>query len=192
MPQSSETSALDPRLILEGQLREAFGRVVYSHKTHEKCADILQSQLGIIKVAQIALSALTTAGFVAALAGAGEWGAIAGALVSAVLLFLNGYVKNLDPGESAQRHRQTGSELWAVRERYMSLLTDIRIPEVPVEEIRSRRDILLEDLGAVYDAAPSTNERAYAKAQDALKYKEDMTFSDSEIDAFLPAELHRG
>ncbi|MEH0992030.1 hypothetical protein V7J87_28835, partial [Klebsiella pneumoniae] len=31
----------EDRLILEGQIRECYGRVVYSHKTHEKCADIL-------------------------------------------------------------------------------------------------------------------------------------------------------
>lgn len=30
--------------ILEGQLRECYGRVVYTHKTHEKCADILQKK----------------------------------------------------------------------------------------------------------------------------------------------------
>src|ERR1051326_5720686 len=32
------------RAILESQLRENYGRVVYSHKTHEKCADILRSE----------------------------------------------------------------------------------------------------------------------------------------------------
>ena len=31
--------------ILEGQLRECYGRTVYSHKTHEKCADILLARL---------------------------------------------------------------------------------------------------------------------------------------------------
>ena len=28
--------------VLEAQVREVFGRVVYSHKTHEKCADLAQ------------------------------------------------------------------------------------------------------------------------------------------------------
>ena len=45
--------------ILEGQLRECFGRVVYSHKTHEKCADMLLSRLARIKLWQIILSAIT-------------------------------------------------------------------------------------------------------------------------------------
>ena len=42
--------------LLEGQIRECYGRVVYSHKTHEKCADILLRRSGRIKMAQIALS----------------------------------------------------------------------------------------------------------------------------------------
>ena len=32
---------------------------------------------------------------------------------------------------------------------------------------------------------------AYSRAQEALKKLEDMTFSDEEIDAFLPKELKR-
>ena len=40
---------------LEDQVRECFGRVVYSHKAHEKTADILHSRLARIKLAQIGL-----------------------------------------------------------------------------------------------------------------------------------------
>lgn len=38
------------RDILEGQLRESYGRVVYSHKTHEKCADILLTRQQWIRI----------------------------------------------------------------------------------------------------------------------------------------------
>ena len=42
MEQHSQTDDTpQSRATLEGQLREQYGRVVYSHKTHEKCADIL-------------------------------------------------------------------------------------------------------------------------------------------------------
>ncbi|WP_411911948.1 hypothetical protein [Aeromonas caviae] len=40
----------DSRRVLEGQLRECFGRVVYSHKTHKNCSDILLSRLSTIKL----------------------------------------------------------------------------------------------------------------------------------------------
>src|SRR5687767_519983 len=69
------------RRVLEGQLRECYGRVVYSHKTHEKCADILLARLGRIKFWQIVLSAITTAGFVGAMFGTGTIGATIGMFV---------------------------------------------------------------------------------------------------------------
>ena len=79
-----------------------------------------------------------------------------------------------------------------IRERYLSLLTDLRMGEKPLEMLQKERDTLLEDLHAVYSGAPSTTYQAYKKAQKALKQFEDMTFSDQEIDAFLPKELKKG
>lgn len=178
-------------VILEGQLRECFGRVVYSHKTHEKCADILMTRLSRIKLLQIILSAITTGGFIAAIFGAGKIGALIGVTISTALLVLNSYTKNYDMGELSQKHRQAGADLWIMREKYLSLITDARIGKKTIDVIAEERDRLLYELHAVYSGAPSTNNRAYKKAQEALKQLEDMTFSDKEIDAFLPRELRR-
>lgn len=191
-PHSKTDDTPDSRAILEGQLRECFGRVVYTHKTHEKAADILLTRLSRIKLWQIILSALTTGGFIAAISGAVNVGAIIGVIVSTVLLVLNAYTKDYDLGELSQKHRQAGADLWIIREKYLSLITDLRMGERPIEELQKGRDQLLEDLHAVYSRAPSTNGPAYKKAQEALKHLEDMTFSDAEIDAFLPKVLKKG
>lgn len=192
MEQHSHTEDTpDSRAILEGQLRECFGRVVYSHKTHEKCADILLSRLSQIKLWQIILSAVTTGGFIAAVFGAGKIGAVIGIFVSTALLVLNAYTKNYDLGELAQKHRQAGVDLWIVREKYLSLITDLRMGEKPIEALQAERDEILEELHSVYSGAPSTTYQAYRKAQEALQQLEDMTFSDAEIDAFLPKELRK-
>lgn len=181
----------ESRAIMEGQLRECFGRVVYSHKTHEKCADILLTRLSRIKLSQIILSAITTGGFIAAVLGAGRCGAFIGVVVSTALLVLNAYTKNYDLGELAQKHRQAGADLWIIREKYISLITDLRMGKKPIEFIQNERDKLLDQLHAVYSGAPSTTYKAYRKAQVALKKLEDMTFSDKEINAFLPNELKK-
>lgn len=191
-PHSQTNDTPDSRSILEGQLRECFGRVVYSHKTHEKCADILLSRLSRIKLWQIALSALATGGFIATVFGAGRAGGGAGAVVSTTLLVLSAYTKNYDLGELSQKHRQAGADLWLIREQYLSLLTDLRMGEKPIETLQAERDHLLEELHSIYSGAPSTTYQAYKKAQEALKHLEDMTFSDEEIDAFLPNALRRG
>ena len=188
---SPTESLVDPRVLLEAQARECYGRVVYSHKTHEKCADILLARLSSIKFWQIILSSITTAGFLAIIFGAGSAGATAGVVVSTVLLVLNAYAKSYDLGTIAQKHRQAAADLWLVREKYLALITDIRIGKEPLEKVSARRDTLLEDLHDAYSGAPSTSFAAYRKAQKSLQEQEEMTFSDEEIDSFLPKELRK-
>ena len=192
MEQHSQTDDTpQSRRILEGQLRECYGRVVYSHKTHEKCADILLARQGRIRVWQIILSAITTAGFVAAAFGSGKIGALIGLVVSTVLLALNSYTKNYDIGELAQKHKHAANDLWLIREKYQSLLVNVAMKEKPLESLQEQRDKLAEELHTIYSSAPATNSPAYKQAQEALQKHEDMTFSDEEIDAFLPRELRR-
>ncbi len=138
------------RSILIGQLRESYGRVVYSHKTQEKCADLLLTKLGHIKFSQILLSALTTAGFIGAAFGAGTIGAVLGGIVSVTLLALNSYTKNYDLGELAQKHKQAAADLWLIREQYLNLLVDLEMKEKPLESLQSARDELVKQLHEIY------------------------------------------
>jgi hypothetical protein len=95
-----------------------------------------------------------------------------------------------DPGAGkAQKHRETASDVWKVREACLSLLTDIRDPALPITDLRKRRDDLQAQLYKIYRAAPHTDGEAYGKAQDALKKNEELTFSELEIDVTLPAAL---
>jgi hypothetical protein len=190
-PHSQTDDTPDSRAILEGQLRENYGRVVYSHKTHEKCADILLSRLSKIKVLQIVLSAVTTAGFLSVIFDKTYIGVIIGGIVSVTLLTINAYTKDHDLGSLAQKHKQSANDLWLIREKYMSLLVDVAMGERPLEMLQSERDKLVEQLHEIYGGAPATTYQAYQRAQQALKQYEDMTFSDEEIDAFLPHQLKR-
>jgi hypothetical protein len=150
--------------ILESQLRECFGRVVYSHKTHEKQADIFICRKHYIKLLQITLAVLSTAGFITIIFAADKrWAAIAGAIISALLIVLDSYTKNFDYAELAQKHRHTASELWHVRELYLSLLTDLRMGNTPIERILTQRDELQKQLSNIYLGAPSTNAKATAR-----------------------------
>lgn len=183
--------------ILEGQLRECYGRVVYTHKTHEKCADVLLEKNASIKRWQIILSAIIAGGVITMLfefcqlAEYKKFAEFLVAIISTILLVLNSYTKDYDLGTIAQKHRQAAAEIWLIREKYLTLLTALRMKQLSLDEICSQRDKLLEDLHGIYLGAPSTNFKAYQKAQNSLKNMEDMTFSDEEIDKFLPKELKR-
>lgn len=175
----------------EEQIRECFGRVVYTHKTHEKMAERCSRTLQHIKLSQIAVSVLTTSGALSVVFWEQFWLKLATALLSIVSLWAAGYMKGFDPGGAAQKHRDAAASLWPVRESYLSLLTDLRMGGVSSEEAVKRRDELQEKLAAIYQGAPQTNSKAYADAQVALKKNKDYTFSDAEIDKFVPLALRK-
>lgn len=179
----------DPHALLLAQIRECFGRVVYSHKAHEKCADIYQEKLNQTKIAQIFLSGLAGSGAVASLLADSPVGAVVTAIVSTALVVLSLYTKNIDPGALAERHKESALRLWRLRESYLSLLTDLQAGVVAPADAAIRRDELQEAVGDVYEQAPRTTSAGYAAAQKALKHAEEMTFSAKEIDDFLPEAL---
>lgn len=182
----------DDRFRLESQIRECFGRTAYAHKTHEKMAERLSAYLNRVKLIQIVLAAVTSAGAIGVVFDAtSPWLPLVTALLSIATLIANSYLKDVDPGGLAQKHRETASDIWNVRESYLSLLTDLRDQAFTLETIRSRRDGLQDQLYKIYKTAPHTDGDAYRLAQDALKRNEDLTFSDAEIDTLLPSTLKR-
>ncbi|MBY3251770.1 SLATT domain-containing protein [Rhizobium laguerreae] len=145
--------------------------------------------------ANIVLSSLITGGAVSVIFAKGAtWEGYASygtAALSILSLIFNAYLKDLDPGALAQRHREAASDMWNVREAYLSLLTDIVGQSSDLTALRERRDNLQAALHKIYHAAPHTDGKAYGRAQDALKNREDLTFSEHEIDVMLPESLRR-
>jgi hypothetical protein len=177
--------------LLESQIRELYGRVIWTHKTQEKCADIVLKRHTSIKVIKIVLSALTTTGILLVVFGDNSIVGICTAIISAILFGLNTYTKDYDLGEIAQKHSSTAADLWNVREGYLSLLTDFKAGNLSENAARNRRDELQERLYNIYNGSPRTITKAYKKATIGLKSMEEMTFSDKEIDKLLPKGLRK-
>ena len=175
------------RTLLKAQIRETYGKVVYSHKTHEKQADLLLKRNSNIKVWQLILSGVVTGSFIVTIFGDGKTSAIIGTIISTILLILNSYTKDFELVSIAEKHRISAHQLWEIREEYLSLLTDFDF--LTLLELIERRDKLQDRLSKVYSNAPRTNSKAYGMAQSALKDNEELTFSDREIDLLLPTNL---
>lgn len=190
-PHSQPKASDTPKNFLDAQLRESFGRVIYTHKVHEKEADILLGRLSKIKLGQIILPAISAGGFVAMLLDAGWWGSLVGAILSTILFALNLYTKNYDLAHQAQQHKDAAIRIWSIREEYLSLITDLATGSRPLTDIQLKRDALVKELGCIYAKSPSTTTAAYKKAQKALKLEEELTFSVKEVDSFLPQVLRR-
>ena len=179
------------RIAFESQIRESYGRVAYSHKAQEKMADRCVTYQAQLKLLQIVLAAITASGVITAIFIGSIYLRYFNATVAFLTFIANGYAKNIDPGASAQEHRQAASNIWNIREQYLSLLTDIKDTDISLNSLRIRRDEIQQQLHQVYKTAPSTDDRAYKKAQEALKINEELTFSESEIDKLLPTKLRR-
>lgn len=184
----------EDKKILLSQIRECFGRVAYSHKTHEKQADILLKKGNRFKWKQIVLSVVTSGSLITSLCNFFPSLEFYLILISTILVTILSYInlclKNFDYFSEAQKHHDTAVQLWDIRESYLSLIIDLMSDDfTDIEYIKRRRDFLQEKLSFIYNNEPRTTEEAYLKAQEALKFKEDLTFSAKEIDMLLPTEL---
>lgn len=173
---------------LDSQLREIYGRVAYTHKTHEKMADSYVFRYKIIKTAEIALSVLATSSLLIAIFGDSRTYTIVGAALSTVLLGLALYFKEAALGEQAQKHTVVASKLWGIREQLLSLLVDIN-DGCDRNTVVKRRDHINLALEEIYRGAPRTTSKAYAAAQRALKVDEELYFSETELNKLLPKHL---
>lgn len=190
MNDSTILDASEPFLL--GQVREAFGRVVYSHKTHEKQADICFSRHRWQQGALVALTAISSGAFLASILGHFVEAQLASVTTSFIAILVSGIslgTKTFKFEEESRSHRDTASRLWNVREFYLSLIADLMSGATSPFDARARRDELQEAARAVYMDAPRTTERAFAKASAGLKRTEELTFTSHEIDLFLPDAL---
>lgn len=193
MEATSPPDSAAPPLVgtsLESQLREMYGRVAYTHKTHEKMADGYVGRYRLIKIIEIALSALATGSLIIAILGDSRLCTILAAALTTALLGLSLYFKEASLGEQAQKHTVVASKLWGVREDLLSLLIDMADGRDSAE-VRLHRDEINGVLEGIYKGAPRTNSRAYSAAQRALKDDEELYFADVELDRLLPKRLRK-
>lgn len=171
-------------------IKEAYGRVVYSHKTNEKTVEQLNDRITRLKWANLILMVLTFGGVLNAVFAGGAVPNLLTVLVSALALALAIYRMSFNPEKEVLEHRKTANKLRHIRDQYADLIGDIRDGALTDDQIRQQRDSLRDRLDQVYADRPDTTSKAYKRAQKALGTEEEMTFSKGEVDRFLPPE-HR-
>ena len=180
----------DPYLL--AQVREAFGRVVYSHKTHEKQADICFRHHKLQQAILIVLTAIGSGTFLAAVVGALGAPVLTSLATSFIALLVTAVslgAKTFKFEQESDAHRNIASQLWDVRESQLSLIADLMSGSVSDAEARKRRDEIQQTTRDVYADAPRTSPKAFERASKGLQRKEEMTFTSHEIDLFLPEAL---
>ncbi|MFJ4286843.1 SLATT domain-containing protein [Paenarthrobacter nicotinovorans] len=172
-------------------IREEFGRVVYTHKTHEKAREQCSRKASISQWVNIVLNALTFGGVLTSLQSENRaflYVALGFATVTAGYTL---YQLSFNPRQEAVEHREAAKSLLRIRDSYIHLLADVKGNSLSAFEIRHRREQLSARAQDIYRIAPDTSYKTYLSAQRALKEQEDLTFSDDEIDRFLPLNLRK-
>ncbi|NUU06443.1 SLATT domain-containing protein [Leifsonia sp. C5G2] len=177
---------------LLAQVREAFGRVAYTHKTHEKQADICFTKHRWQQGVLIALTAISSGTFLVAVVSKFAPTTVTSLVTSTVAVLVTWVTlgaKTFRFHEEAEAHRDIASRLWDVRESYVSLIADLMSAVIADDAARARRDELQQTTRAAYSSAPRTTQRAYDRAKEGLKNNEELTFSSRELDLLLPETL---
>lgn len=174
---------------LENQIRDAYGKLTYTETTHYKAYDRFNRYDAWAKWGQIILSGMSVTGAVAALVSDETCVKTITVVISVILFVLNAFLKNFRPLEIAGKHKKSADQLWSLREKYVSLLTDI--PMMDIVGIVKKRDELQNATAAVYADSLGTDSADYSKAQKALKEGEEQFFSDMELDKMLPRHLRK-
>lgn len=169
---------------LEDSVRNSYGSVVWSHKIQEKQADIYSNKYKILETISIATASLTSAGIIAIIFVDPFWLKLISAFVSA-------YVRSFDLQKSISLHKTTANKLIVVRDQYKLLLLAIKLKKDNVVNLYKEYELLVKRTDEIYAEAPNTTEKAVEQARVALNIKKDNTFSDEEIDSFLPESLRR-
>ena len=177
------------REALYSQIENEYGSVVYSQASQEEQRSRLDRAEKNIKVAQITLSALSTAGLVGIFFTQQVWITAITAVITFLLLFLNSYSFQFEIGTKIARHRKAGDQLWLLVRKYQSLLVDF--PDLSTEEVRKRRDELIDETATVYGDAERTGDRIFNKAKKRLQNEGLKEFTREELDKLLPEELRR-
>jgi hypothetical protein len=97
--------------VLNATIREAFGRVVYAHKTHEKAREIESNRVTLVKWINIVLTTLTSVGLLGTIITDARVLLYISSGLSAIALAFVVFQFSFDPAGAADKHRIAAKEL---------------------------------------------------------------------------------
>ena len=174
---------------LESQIRDEFGRILYTSTARYKQSDRLKQKDKIIKIVQICLSAITFSGILDIVLNLTPIPSVAIVIPSLFLIFIQIITWTTNHQLQAFQEYASAEKLWVVREEYKSLLTDF--DSLSLSDIRDKRDILQSKTHEVNSNSSSIDNKSLKMARKSIKAQGDHSFSDDEINDLLPLGLRK-
>jgi SMODS and SLOG-associating 2TM effector domain family 4 len=176
-------------------IRQSFANTLFTHKVQEVASELQEKKAnnirvlniiftGIVLVLLVLQAAIPTALLLSYIA--------AGVTVGEIVFLVVQLTFNFE--QKAVLHKNSALKFMGLRDSYRLLITDIMNENLDSSIIVARRDTLQHQYQVICDLAPQTSCKEYTEAQKRLNKKgavsgEEFTWSDEEIDWFLPEGL---
>ncbi len=175
-------------------IRQQFAQCVFNHKIHEKASDRLDALQHKIKWINIILLAFVVVFLVLQIKYPDNFlfGSISIAVTIFEILFL--YIqKEFSIEDRTKEHKKIALQYLGLRDKYKNFVVDV-MNNLENEKVISKRDLLQEQYQIISSLSQQTKDEDYTKTQINLLGKtntdEEFTWSDAEINRFLPKDLH--
>lgn len=175
-------------------IRQQFAQTVFNHKIQEKASDRNEKNNDCIKYFSIGILFVVIIFFVLQLKNPSN--SLYGNIWIAITIFeiLFQFIqKEFSFSEKAKQHKLVALQYLSLRWKYLNLVSDC-FNWADEQKIMLNRDLLLEQYNIISNIAPQTTYVDYEKTQLALLWTsnsdEEFTWSDKEINRFLPKNLH--
>lgn len=188
---NAEDQALETDRVL-GVARELYGRVVYSHKTHEKERELWTRKVRWERWLGVLLTGSTAIAAVIGAAQSNHTAFIVTSVLGGAGAAYSVYQLSFNACKTESEHRGAAKKLLELRERYLMFILRAMADAVPAATLHAELQTLQRETAIVYEYAPDTSAEAYHTAGTGLKDGEELTFSDDELDRLLPRDLRRG
>lgn len=170
-------------------VRQNFASAVWTHKIQEKQADIYGENYSRLESLNILAASLTSCGIVSTIFYENLAAKIIAALLSFVTLSITTYFKSFDIKNMEKQCKDTANRLVVVRNDLLHIIAEIHMKSRSVDEINHDYIQIINTLNKIYVEAPSTTQKAVERASEALKTNNEYTYTEEEIDNFLPPTL---
>jgi hypothetical protein len=176
-------------------IRQSFANAVFTHKAQEVAAEFKEKKIFYIKILNIILVSLVL--FLILLQSFYSniifLYFISSVIAIIEIIFL---ITQLTFGLDKQMliHKNSALKYMGLRDCYRSLIADIMEGNITTKNLKEKRDSLQHEYQIISELAPQTGPQEYKETQKRLNKKgiaqgEEFTWSDEEIDHFLPEDL---
>jgi len=185
---------------LLANVRFYFAQSVFNSRCHFIAMDRLEKKEKRLSIFISIISAMTIISLILQIFGLEKnyqkiinFAAYLGLFTTAVSLIFEMFNKN-DRIKEIFQHKIYAEKYKTLRDKYMGLIEEIMSNSASEDKSRNKRDKFQNQYSSIGEFAPSIDNIDYEQARIGLgisKYnKEEFTWADSEIDKFLPKQLH--